>query len=179
MTRNGGDEDSPAFDRRSVLKKAAVAGTIAWAAPAIISTSVDAQDGTFTPKCGATSLRGFNRFTVNGTCNAAGGADWTVRVQISIGQGDCGCSTPTEANGGLDADGPDSIGPLPLISKTYFEPAVEWTFLYQGFTETPGLFASPMFDAVLRCTDRAGDVQEYLDTGTVSISEQLECGDTG
>ncbi len=171
MTGDDTEQVPRPFDRRSALKKAAAAGAIIWAAPTIVSTQAAAQGGTFTPKCGATiPVRGSNRFTVNGTCNGAGGADWRVAVYISITQGDCACSTPTVDNGGLDAEGPDSVGPLPLRNKTYDRFSGEWKFFYQGRGET-GLFESPVFAAVLRCTDRDGDERVYRDTATIEISE--------
>ena len=39
------------FDRRSALKKAAVAGAVAWTAPVVLSSGASAMDGTCTPKC--------------------------------------------------------------------------------------------------------------------------------
>jgi hypothetical protein len=45
-------EPSPGgIDRRSALKKAAVAGAVAWTAPMVLSSRVSAGDGFCTPKC--------------------------------------------------------------------------------------------------------------------------------
>src|SRR5262245_1311588 len=43
--------ERPGFDRREALKKAAVAGGIAWATPMIISSVAHAQAPPCTPKC--------------------------------------------------------------------------------------------------------------------------------
>lgn len=45
------DAPSGGIDRRSALKKAAVAGAVAWTAPMVLSSKVSAGDGFCTPKC--------------------------------------------------------------------------------------------------------------------------------
>lgn len=91
-------DQSPGFNRRSALKKAAVAGAVVWTAPVLLSESAQAVqflDGGCTAKCGPSatvSVTGSatTRGCVTGTPGQEG-VTALINAGTSAGGGSCGC----------------------------------------------------------------------------------------
>ena len=173
-------QDGPqrSIDRRSALKKGAAAGAIAWTAPTIISTEVGAV-AAFTPKCGATQpVRAWQSSGFSAQCTNTG-ADLTAQIFLTATNGACGCSNPD-----YDAEAPDRLGGLPLVSKTS-QPdtalgGVEFTFTYKGPGDFVGSFnTGTVFPvAILRCTDRSNRTQEVdRESVFLRIDRTWDCND--
>lgn len=112
FTRGGGTPsssiDSTSTDRRSLLKKAALAGGVAWVAPTVLASPAGAACGT--PKCAypdftqtVLQIRAFDLCDpgVSGDYVGAGvGANTTKAAEFEItlasAFGSCTCGTPTQ-----------------------------------------------------------------------------------
>lgn len=76
------------MDRRDVIKKAAVAGAIVWAAPVVTSQVASAQAPTCTPKC--KSVTAVLKAQVSLYCERSGGK-WAQLVLSSTAETACPC----------------------------------------------------------------------------------------
>ena len=154
-------ESVTGFDRRSMLKKGAVAGTIAWSAPTLLSSRALAGTGSpCTPKCGPSPSSGSLDVAVY--CTEGSGAKW-AQVWLNTVATTCPCDsanatvtsalsswqgspTPVVFLQGIDTSGGVNDGKQFFILKGPGEGA-----LGQGtYTGTYTVTSS--------CTDRDGDV---------------------
>jgi hypothetical protein len=98
--------------RRDLIKKAAVAGGVAWAAPIVLASPAEAQVQACTPKCGPTVNGSFTGKVFlrkvpsgceqQGPVNGWHPAYFTIGPITNSGSG-CGCgTTPTLCFAGLD-----------------------------------------------------------------------------
>ena len=72
------------LDRRSLLRKAAVAGAVAWTAPMVVSSPAGAQATLCTPKCASTG----------GTfVGLIGGSRSSVVINVSASNVSCPCGS--------------------------------------------------------------------------------------
>lgn len=82
------------MDRREAIKKAAVAGTVVWTVPTLVSSRASAQEDTCTPKCVPLGTPAYTVLAVVDTC----GRLYNVRVTVvpTAGSVSCPCGgTPT------------------------------------------------------------------------------------
>jgi hypothetical protein len=121
-----------AIDRRTLIRRAAVSGAIAWTAPVLVD-SLASPAGAFTPRAGCTFLVFNSQCGENSNqtpCNTLGGctpdpqlvgcltaqceASGAITVTANCGS-NCSISA-AQAKDGNDCVGPDTCGPTPGCS---------------------------------------------------------------
>jgi hypothetical protein len=103
MTIDNASRGSSGIDRRSALKKAAIAGTVAWTAPAILSETAHAVDlvGACTAKCAPNPTISVSP-TTGLVCNT-NGAKW-AQLTFSVSGIVCPCGAGGAASSFLGAN---------------------------------------------------------------------------
>jgi hypothetical protein len=150
------NKSSSGFDRRSALKKAAAAGTIAWVAPAITSSKVSAVEliGACTAKCQPN-----NQATVSFTVTIADCISGTPPGRQAVR----GTITQTGADGDPC---PCSAGIVQIISPTPGQ--------IQQLAPNPGNWDGVIEDVTVLITCR--DRSENIITTTCTFSVQVGGG---
>ena len=89
---SGTEEHTPeeSLDRRSALKKAAIAGAIVWTVPTIVSSPALAAGTVCTPKCAPTTFV-VSTPSVVGYCPSSGNKAAKVSLRVNAGGGTCPC----------------------------------------------------------------------------------------
>jgi hypothetical protein len=113
MTIDNPSRGSSGIDRRSALKKAAIAGTVAWTAPVILSETAHAVDliGACTAKCAPNPT--FNLQPNTGLVCNSNGAKWAALV-FSVPTAVCPCG----AGGGASSVVSTNVQPQPAEVKS-------------------------------------------------------------
>jgi hypothetical protein len=154
---------SGGFDRRSALKKAAVAGAVAWTAPMVLSSRASAAgDGFCTPKCDPETTP----VLLAGCAYCLDSNSKVPKLTLGVdGEGDCGACGGTATFGfsiaspflfQKDEKGPSNyIGQLlvPGGNELIVSQANESTLGNGLYTSTSGALV-----VTSTCTDRNGDV---------------------
>jgi len=159
-SENADDIVGESLNRRAALRRAAAAGAVVWTAPTVLSQSVSAADGTFTPKCEPTTTP-----AIQSSSDRTGCYPSVVRVSITIGAPPgavlCPCSTALVDAAGPETIGTPTLGYLTLTSTTPSAPSAPGTTFVLEYTGNPAGFPSQdvPFDALVMCTDRAGDTK--------------------
>lgn len=156
MTTDETPRTGTGIDRRSALKKAAVAGTIAWTAPTILSESAQAVEliGPCTAKCAPNPTINVNANT-GLVCNT-NGAKW-ASVTFSVAGLVCPCGTAPNASV-IAADA--TPNPADVKSVTY-NPGTNVGQVVVG-GQGQGALGNGSYDVLVQycvqCPDRTGDV---------------------
>jgi hypothetical protein len=158
------------FDRRDLIKKAAVAGGIAWVAPTVLASPAQAQVAACTPKCGPTNNGTFTGMVTTAACeeqNTSGPGSVTpnwhpaffnIGPITNAGSG-CGCgSSPVVTFQGLaqfhvgNNDWLHGTGNCMHIAYVGRHPS------HPHINDPVGspTYVTPIF-ANIRCTDRKGN----------------------
>lgn len=148
---------STGLDRRSALKKAAVAGAVAWTAPTILSSTAHAAPGEgCTPKCLPAGTPQFSTTPI-ATC----GGTYLVRFPLVLTGGTVTCPC-----GGTPTATVVSATTLGALNTTIAGNVVVVSFVRAArgsFTTNIGVEAT--------CVDRSGDACESgVCTGTISYT---------
>lgn len=156
---DGGTQSSgPRFDRRQAVKRAAVAGAVAWSAPVVLSSRAQAMDGTCTPKClpvaGPSTAPGISRDCLGN------GSNRVVRIVLTG-------VNPVPVN--CPCGGDAVLGQLQVTSSAGAA-AVNGTtvtiFILTGFPSTFEVTATQ----TASCNDRADDPCESTCTTVYRVS---------
>lgn len=127
------------FDRRALLRRAAVAGAVSWTAPVILSSSI-ASAGVFTAKCAPGTTTSSATFVQN----ACGNASTTITITI-VFAGPCPC-------GGASAWCAQKNSPSPTVASATSTLVFSVTIPISTTVSISGKVAHG-------CTDRDGDRQ--------------------
>lgn len=142
-------DSAPGMDRRSALRKAAVAGAVAWSAP-MISSTVQAAGGNdiCTPKCAGTPFVCFRYLESSspGPCDT-----WEMFSMDLFSVANCGCGGST-AGGCLILPGSWSFdnGSTAAIET-------DGGFTVTGLPTNIVLTSTNTLEARMFCVDRKGD----------------------
>ena len=144
-----------------MIKKAVVAGGIAWVAPTVLATSASAQVGGCTPKCGPTSNGTFQGIVTTISCerqNETGPgsvspnwhpANFKIGAITNAGSA-CGC-------GGAPAV---TITTTPIdtfhIASDQWDHGTGFEMHVAYVGQQPARPSAPLIQATIKCKDRAG-----------------------
>lgn len=141
------------LDRRTLIKRGAAAGAIAWTVPTILSSQAHALNGACTPGCAPNPVLNLNPATAL-YCVTPGGK-W-AELTLSWEAGPCPCAT-----GGLAVYLGSSVTPNPSEVKTVtFDNAARTATIRIG-GQGNGALGNGTYDAqiffCIQCNDSTGD----------------------
>lgn len=152
-------QDSPTdtgFDRRALLRRAAIAGAVSWTAPVILSSSI-ASAGVFTAKCAPGSTSASASFVRTACSNPS----TTITITI-VFAGPCPC-------GGNGAWCTQKNSPAPTVAAATPTLVFSVTIPISTTVTIRGKVAHG-------CTDRDGDTQyATYDWSMTAIDNGLAC----
>jgi len=166
------------IDRRSALKKAAVAGTVIWAAPTLLSSRVLADDSLCTPKCYPIARRN-GRVSIGACHLRRDGAFASMGLENLV---DCPCADePTLSSMSFGpwniADSPASVDNVDLEHVGNGILAVNIDILVSSPGDVAGEYSSTL-TLTVSCSDRQGNVIaqtcEYDFTFDIEITESTD-----
>jgi hypothetical protein len=143
--------DRTRVDRRALLRKAAAAGAVGWAAPVILSSGPVAA-GVFTAKCAPGAVTAGASFTQTGCTNN----DTTLRITINF-SGPCPC-------GGTQQWCAQKNTPTPAVTSATSTLVFTVVVPIRGSTVVNGKVG-------LGCADRDGDRQFAIYNWTMTASD--------
>ena len=160
---NDSDTARPGVDRRTLIKRGAAAGAVAWAAPTVFALEANAQEPPCTPKCAPdTSVLVLNPDTAL-ACQGPGGK-WAL-LTYSLTDSVCPCGgTATVTNRGSE------VTPQPAEIKVVdFDPTTRTGSIIIGGSGNGalgnGTYSASIF-VCIACDDRTGD--------TISVEARID-----
>jgi hypothetical protein len=149
----------PGMDRRSLLKKGAVAGALAWTVPTVLATEANALEPPCTPKCAPdTSVLVLDPNTAL-ACQGPGGKWAALSYSLTDAVCPCGGSATVEDLGSEVTPNPSEI------KAVSFDPATRTGTILIGGQGT-GALGNGTYSAVIflcvSCEDQTGDTISVL-----------------